>query len=67
MYQGNVGSVARAMKNFGYSDLALVNPCKLEGQARAMASHAREVLEGARITSTVEEAVKGANLVIGTT
>jgi tRNA/rRNA methyltransferase len=67
IYQGNVGSVARAMKNFGYSDLVLVNPCKLEGQARAMSSHARDVLEGARITSTVEEAVKGANLVIGTT
>ena len=47
MYQGNVGSVARAMKNFGYTDLVLVNPCKLEGQARAMSSHARDVLEGA--------------------
>lgn len=67
MYQGNVGSVARAMKNFGYSDLVLVNPCELEGQARAMSSHARDVLEGARITSTIEEAVKGADLLIGTT
>ena len=67
MYQGNVGSVARAMKNFGYSDLVMVNPCELEGQARAMSSHARDVLEGARITSTLEEAVKGADLLIGTT
>jgi tRNA/rRNA methyltransferase len=67
MYQGNVGSVARAMKNFGYSDLVLVNPCKLEGQARAMSSHAKDVLEGARITSTLEEAIKGADLLIGTT
>lgn len=67
LYQGNVGSVARAMKNFGYSDLALVNPCKLEGEARAMSSHARDVLENARITTTIEEAVKGADLVIGTT
>lgn len=67
MYQGNVGSVARAMKNFGYTDLVLVNPCKLEGEARAMSSHARDVLEGARITSTLEEAVKGASLKIGTT
>jgi tRNA/rRNA methyltransferase len=67
MYQGNVGSVARAMKNFGYSDLVLVNPCELEGQARAMSSHARDVLEGAKITSTLEEAVKGADLLIGTT
>ena len=67
MYQGNVGSVARAMKNFGYTDLVLVNPCELEGQARAMASHARDVLEGAKIVTTLEEAVKGANLRIGTT
>ncbi len=49
MYQGNVGSVARAMKNFGYSDLVLMNPpCELEGQARAMSSHARDVLEGGK-------------------
>lgn len=67
MYQGNVGSVARAMKNFGHTDLVLVNPCKLEGEARAMSSHARDVLERARITSTLEEAVKGADLRIGTT
>ncbi|MDD4249191.1 MAG: TrmH family RNA methyltransferase, partial [Methanosarcina sp.] len=67
IYQGNVGSVARAMKNFGYSDMVLVNPCELEGQARAMSSHARDVLEGARITSTLEEAVRGADLLVGTT
>lgn len=67
MYQGNVGSVARAMKNFGYADLVLVNPCKLEGPARAMASHARDVLEGARVTATLDEAVVGANLLVGTT
>ena len=67
MYQGNVGSVARAMKNFGYTDLVLVNPCKLEGQARAMSSHARDVLEGARVVSTLEEAINGVDLTIGTT
>ncbi|MDD2438734.1 MAG: RNA methyltransferase [Methanosarcinaceae archaeon] len=67
MYQGNVGSVARAMKNFGQTDLVLVNPCKLEGQARAMSSHARDVLEGARKVHTLKEAVEGANLTIGTT
>lgn len=67
MYQGNVGSVARAMKNFGYTDLVLVNPCKLEGEARAMSSHARDILEGARITSTFDEAVEGVSLTIGTT
>jgi len=67
MYQGNVGSVARAMKNFGHTDLVMVNPCTLEGPARAMASHARDVLEGARIVTTLEEAVDGTNLMVGTT
>jgi len=67
LYQGNVGSVARIMKNFGFSDLVLVNPCKLEGEARAMSSHAREVLEDARITRSLNDAVADANLVIGTT
>ncbi|WP_370571791.1 RNA methyltransferase [Methanomethylovorans sp.] len=67
LYQGNIGSVARAMKNFGFSDLALVNPCPLEGEARAMSSHARDVLEGATITNCIEDAVAGANLLIGTT
>ncbi|MGP8319794.1 MAG: RNA methyltransferase [Methanosarcinaceae archaeon] len=67
LYQGNVGSVTRVMKNFGFSDLVLVNPCKLEGEARAMSSHAVDVLESARITSSFAEAVKDASIVIGTT
>ncbi|MCL7411449.1 MAG: RNA methyltransferase [Methanosarcinaceae archaeon] len=67
LYQGNVGSVTRVMKNFGFSDLVLVNPCKLEAEACAMSSHARDILENARIVSTLEEAVGGANIVIGTT
>jgi tRNA/rRNA methyltransferase len=67
MYDGNVGSVARAMKNFGFSNLVLVNPCCIDDFGRAMASHARDVLESARVVSTLEEAVASANLVIGTT
>ena len=27
LYEGNVGAVCRAMKNFGFSDLVLINPC----------------------------------------
>ena len=67
LYQGNVGSVARVMKNFGFSELVLVNPCKLEGEARAMSSHARDVLESARITGSLAGAIEGADLVIGAT
>ncbi|MDY6931958.1 MAG: RNA methyltransferase [Halobacteriota archaeon] len=67
IYCGNVGSVARAMKNFGFEDLVLVSPCELEREAYAMASHAVDVLESARRVGTVSEAVNGSSLVIGTT
>jgi TrmH family RNA methyltransferase len=67
LYEGNVGSVARAMKNFGFHDLALVNPCKIEDYGCAMASHARDVLQMSRNFSTLAEALEGANLVVGTT
>lgn len=67
LYQGNVGSVARAMKNFGFSDLVLVNPCKLEVEARAMSSHAWDLLENATIVSSLSDAIKDSSIVIGTT
>ena len=47
---GNVGTIARAMKNFGLSDLLLVNPPAIEpdGEAYGFAGHARQdVLPGA--------------------
>jgi tRNA/rRNA methyltransferase len=66
-YDGNVGSVARAMKNFGFSDLVLVRPCSIDDFGRAMASHARDLLEGAQTVQTLDEALEGANLTVGTT
>ncbi len=67
LYQGNVGSVTRAMKNFGFSDLVLVNPCELEGEARAMSSHARDLLENARVVGSLDEAIDDCSIIIGTT
>ncbi len=66
LYQGNIGSVARSMKNFGFRDLVLVNPCLLEGEARAMASHAQDLLKDATIVTNLNDAIGDANLVIGT-
>jgi tRNA/rRNA methyltransferase len=66
-YEGNVGSVARAMTNFGFQDLVLVNPCHIEEFGRAMASHAGAVLARARTVSSLEEATRDADLVVGTT
>jgi tRNA/rRNA methyltransferase len=67
MYDGNIGSVARSMKNFGFDRLVLVNPCRIDDFGNAMASHARDILEKATVVSTLEEAIRGASLVIGTT
>ncbi len=46
-YDGNIGSVARLMKNFGYSKLVLVNPPEIAKDGRSMAMHARDILESA--------------------
>jgi tRNA/rRNA methyltransferase len=62
---GNVGSVARAMKTMGFSDLVLVAPrCDdpaHDPEAVAFASGALDVLEGARIVDTIGEALEGCN------
>jgi len=65
--EGNVGSVARAMKNFGFKELVLVDPCKLDADARRFASHGRDVLKSAKKVKTFKEAIKGCSYVVGTT
>lgn len=67
LYEGNVGSVCRAMKNFGFSDLVLVKPCPLGDFSKAMAMHAQDLLASARIVDTFDEAIKGADIVVATT
>jgi tRNA/rRNA methyltransferase len=68
IYGGNVGSVSRAMANMGVSDLALVAPRNLNmDEARMMACHATEILDGRREFPTLGEAVADCGLVMGTT
>ncbi|HWP58266.1 MAG TPA: RNA methyltransferase [Candidatus Acidoferrales bacterium] len=65
---GNIGSVARAMKNMGVSDLALVGNARPRSfWARAMAVHARDILAAAKRYASLREAVADCGLVIGTT
>ncbi len=66
-YEGNIGSVARVMRNLGYDGLSMVNPPDIGDTAMAMAVHARELLEKAYVTESLEDAIKGSNVVIGTT
>ncbi len=63
----NIGSVARAMKNFGLHDLRIVAPrCKLS-DAQKMAVHAFDLIEAATVTETLLEAIGELEYVVGTT
>ncbi len=65
---GNIGSVARAMKNMGLKDLAIVGGGRTKSfWARAMAVHAKDILERARRFDSLREAVADCGLVVGTT
>lgn len=64
--EGNVGAVARAMRNFDVTDLVLVRPCRIGAEARKRAMHGIAVLRSARISKDFADAVKGADLVVGT-
>ena len=64
----NVGSVARAMKNMGISDLALVQPALTDRfWSEAMAVHAEDVLRAHRSYTSLAEATADCGVVVGTT
>lgn len=66
LYEGNVGFAARAIKNFGFSRLVLINPCQLGDDAIARAGHARDVLEAAE-KKILEEIFSESDMIIATT
>lgn len=66
-HPGNIGGAARAMKNMGLTRLVLVEPRKFPShECDVRASGATDVLEGAQVVATLEEALVGCNLVLGT-
>jgi len=66
LYEGNVGFAARVMKNFGFTRLVLIDPCKLGDEAKARASHAQDVLKNADIC-TIEDVFARSSIVVATT
>ena len=65
-HTGNMGSVARAMKTMGLSQLWLVAPKELpDGQAYALSAGASEVLANAKVVDNLEEAIGGCGLIVG--
>ena len=66
-HPGNIGGAARAMKNMGLTELYLVQPKEYPApRAVWRAAGARDVLANARIVESVDEAIKGCGLVVGT-
>jgi len=67
-HPGNIGAAARAMKTMGLADLWLVAPQHYpDPEATARASGATDVLDSARCSASLDEALAGCVLVIGTT
>ena len=65
-HPGNIGAVARAMKNMGLSDLRLVNPKYFpHAEATARASGASDILDRAIVTDRLTDALAGCVYVAG--
>ena len=65
-HPGNIGAIARAMKNMGLSDLVLVNPKEYPSQvASARASSASDILDRAKVVSSLDDALVGCKLAFG--
>lgn len=66
-HPGNIGAVARAMKNMGLSQLTLINPRVFpDDEATSRAAGAKDLLEQAQVVNSLEEAIADCQLVIGT-
>lgn len=63
----NIGAAARAMSNFGFSDLRVVNPYEKAFREAKSAVGGAYVLAKARQYTSVADAVADCNLVVGTT
>jgi TrmH family RNA methyltransferase len=67
-HPGNIGAVARAMKNMALDQLVLVKPKEFpHSEAIARASGADDVLANARVVESVRDALEGCGFVAATT
>jgi TrmH family RNA methyltransferase len=67
---GNVGAAARAMKNFGFTDLCIVGPDprhSLDEKSTWWAAGADDVLEHAKRVPSLEDAIADCHLTVATT
>ncbi|OEY67371.1 tRNA (cytosine(32)/uridine(32)-2'-O)-methyltransferase TrmJ [Marinobacter sp. X15-166B] len=66
-HSGNIGAVARAMKNMGFANLWLVNPASFPDETSyARAAGAADILDQARVVTSLADAIDDCALVMGT-
>ena len=66
-HPGNIGAAARAMKTMGLKHLVLLKPKHYPSEeAFTRASGALDILDNAQVVDTLEQALAGCRLVIGT-
>ncbi len=63
----NIGAAARAMSNFGFTDMRLVKPYDVAFREAKSAVNSGYILEQARLFESVAEAVADCSLVVGGT
>ncbi|MBS3170213.1 RNA methyltransferase [Candidatus Woesearchaeota archaeon] len=67
---GNIGALARAMKNFEFANLVLLNPkCNhLDKESLDRATHAKEILKNAKIIKNLDDydTIIGTTAILGT-
>ena len=67
-FEESIGYVARAMKNFGISNLSLVNPvARLGVSGRMRGGHAQDILGSLSVEASLRDALSGVSLAVGTT
>ncbi|MBV9441291.1 MAG: RNA methyltransferase, partial [Acidobacteriaceae bacterium] len=62
----NIGAAARAMSNFGFFHLRLVNPYEPAFKEARSAVGARQILENAQVFDALSAAVADCSVVVGT-
>ncbi len=68
-YPGNVGAVARVMKNFGFTKLVIVSPSFSlnHDDCRKYAMHAQDIIDNAILMRNFDEVVEYMDYIVGTT
>lgn len=67
IYEFNIGMVARCIKNFGFNELYIVNPLSFGKEAFKFSANAVDIIKSAVLCSSLNEAIKDVDLIIGTT